>query len=160
MEVLRNTKDPGFVLGNALDLVGPLASKLDGRLDSLGTSTHGQTHVVAKDVANLLGPLGEDIVVESARAQGEAASLLGESLDELGVAVTLVDGTVGREEVEVLAALRVPDIDTLGAGKDNGKRMVVVSGELVLGSNGALGRGRVDSGLGAVGVGRHVGGGR
>ena len=35
--------------------------------------------------------------------------MLSESLDKLGVAVTLVDGTVRGEEVEIVLALRVPD---------------------------------------------------
>lgn len=35
--------------------------------------------------------------------------MLSESLDKLGVAVALVDGTVGGEEVEIVLALRVPD---------------------------------------------------
>lgn len=161
MEVVLDTKDPSLVLRNTLGLVRPLASDLDGSLDSFGASAHGEHHVVAKDVADLLSPLGEDIVVESSRAQGQAAGLLRQSLDELGVAVALVDGAVGGKEVEVLVALGVPDVDALGAGENDGQRVVVVGGILLLDGNGFLGGSRVESRLDAVGdvsVGGHCGG--
>ena len=122
MEVLGNTKDPGLLLGNTLDFVSPLASDLDGSLNSLSASAHGQNHVVAKDAADLLGPLWEDIVVESSGAKCQSTSLLGQGLDELGVAVALIDSAVSGEEVIVVVALRIPDIDTLGACKDYRKR--------------------------------------
>jgi hypothetical protein len=44
--------------------------------------------------------------------------LLSEGLDELGVAVALVDGTVGGEEVEVVLALRIPNAATTCSCKD------------------------------------------
>lgn len=145
MEVLRSSKDESLIGRDTLDLVSPLAGELDGRLDSLSTSVHGQNHVVAKHLVDLLSPLGEDIVVEGAGAEGQTAGLLGEGLDELGVAVALVDGAVGGQEVEVLATLGIPHVDALSAREDDGERVVVVSGELLLGGDGAVGRGRVES---------------
>lgn len=96
VEVFGNGKDESLALLNTLDLVCPFAGNLDGGLGGFGASVHRQHHVVSKDSAHLLRPLGEDIVVEGAGAQRETRSLLGESLDELGVAVPLVDGAVGR----------------------------------------------------------------
>lgn len=64
MEVLSSAKDQCLALFNTLDLVSPLTGNLDSSLSGLGTSVHGQHHVVAEDAADLLGPLGEDIVVE------------------------------------------------------------------------------------------------
>ena len=104
---------------DTLDLVRPLAGNLDGRLDRLGTSVHGQNHVVAEHLADLFGPAGEDIVVESARAEGQTASLVGQGLDELRVAVTLVDSAVGGEEVKVVLAFGVPDIYALSTREDD-----------------------------------------
>ena len=78
--------------------------------------------------------------------------------------MTLVDSAVGREEVDVVLALGVPDIDALGAGEDDGEGVLVVGGVLILGSNGALGgrgvvsRRRLVAAIGAgglVGVGSH-----
>ncbi|KAI6751061.1 hypothetical protein HG530_013975 [Fusarium avenaceum] len=128
-----------LLLGNALDLVCPLAGNLDGSLDGLCTSAHWQNHVVAKDAADLLSPLGKDIVVEGSGAESQPAGLLSKSLDELGVTMALIDSAVGGEEVVVVAALRVPDVDALGAGEDNGERVIVVSGVLLLNGNGLVG---------------------
>lgn len=164
MKVVGDTKDESAALRHALDLVSPLAGDLDGGLDGLGPRVHGQDHVVAKDLPDLGGPDGKDIVVEGARAECQTGGLLGQGLDQLRVAVALVDGAVGREEVEVVLALGVPDVDALGARKDDGEGVVVVGGVLVLGGDGALGRGGVVSVLGrgwlavggaVVGVGRH-----
>jgi hypothetical protein len=40
--------------------------------------------------------------------------LLSEGLDELGVAVALVDGRVGGEEVQIMLALGIPHTGTAG----------------------------------------------
>lgn len=150
VEVVSNAEDEGLAGLNPLDLVCPLTGNLDGGLGSLSTSVHGQRHVVAKDITDLLGPSGEDIVVESAGAEGQAAGLLNKDLDELGVAVALVDGTVGRQEVKVVAALGVPDVDALSLGEDNGNGVVVVGGVFVLRGNGLLGGSRVEAGGGGA----------
>ena len=42
-----------------------------------------------------------------------------------------------------MLALGVPDVDALSAREDDGQRVVVVGGELVLGGDGTLGRRRV-----------------
>ena len=126
MEVLSGSKDKSLTLSNLLDLIGPLTSNLDGSLDGLGTSVHGQDHVVAESAAHLGSPDGEDVIVESARAQGQPTSLLSEGLDQLGMTVALVDGAVGREEVEVVVALGIPDVHALGPRKHDGQWVVVV----------------------------------
>lgn len=72
VEVLGDGKDESLALLNTLDLVRPLTGHLDGGLGGLGTSVHGQNHVIAKDIANLFSPLGENVVVESTGAQSQA----------------------------------------------------------------------------------------
>ena len=81
MEVVLCREDKCLALRDTLDLVRPLPRNLDGRLHGLSAGVHGQDHVVAEGVANLLGPDGEDVVVESSRAEGQAAGLLGQGLD-------------------------------------------------------------------------------
>ena len=148
MEVVLGAEDQSLALLDALDLVRPLPGNLDGRLDCLGASVHRQHHIIPKHLLHLLGPLGKDIVVERARAEGQSARLLGERLDELRVAMPLVDGAVGGEEVEVVTVLRIPDADTLGAGEDDGQGVVVVGGELGLGCDSGGGGGGVEAGIG------------
>ena len=139
MEIVVCAKDQRLALGHLLDLISPLAGDLDGRLDRLGARVHGEDHVEAEGVADLLGPDGEDVIVEGARTEGDAASLLGKGLDQLWVTVALVDGTVGREEIEVVLALGIPHVYTLGPSEDDGQRVVVVGCVLVLGRDGGFG---------------------
>lgn len=82
--------------------------------------------------------------MECARRQGQTAGLLSQGLDQLWMAVALVDSTVSGEEVNVVLAFGIPDIDTLSAGEDDGKWVVVVGCELILGSDRGLGRGRME----------------
>lgn len=49
--------------------------------------------------------------------------------------MALVDGGVGGEEVEIVATFGIPDGGSLGAGKDDGEWVVVVSGIVVLGGD-------------------------
>jgi len=108
MEVLLHRKDQCLILRNALDFVTPLARNLNGRLHRLGARVHGKYHVEAEELGGIFGEAGEDIIVEGATAERQPRCLLGQGLDELGVAVALVDGTVGGEEVEVVLALGIP----------------------------------------------------
>lgn len=160
VEVILSTQDDSLVLGNALDLVTPLAGDLDASLDRLGTSVHGHNHVEAEVAGDELGKAREDIIVESAGAQSEAGSLVNQSLDQLGVAVALVDGGVGGEEVQILLSLGIPHGGTLSARKDNGQWVVVVSSIFIFSLNGLGGGGRVvgESAVGGA-VGGHGGGG-
>jgi hypothetical protein len=95
MEVLLHREDQRLVLRDALDLVTPLARNLDCRLDRFRACVHGQDHVEAEQLGGIFGEAREDIVVESSTAQGQPRRLLSQRLDELGVAVALVDGAVG-----------------------------------------------------------------
>nr|POE63625.1 hypothetical protein CFP56_04528 [Quercus suber] len=157
VEVLLQTKDPRLVRRDALDLVCPFPRNLDGRLDRFRASVHGQHHLEPCHGRDLLGKLGEDIVVEGSTAQGQAGGLLGQGLDQLGVAMALVDGRVGGEKVEVVLALGIPDRTRGRLGEDDGERVVVVRGEVGLGRHGGVGgRGMVGRGCGR---GRSEGGG-
>ena len=104
VEVLLCGEDPGLVLRNALDLVSPFACNLYSSLYSLSTSVHGQDHLETQHRGDLLSEAGEDIVVECARAERQSRGLGNESLDEFGVAVTLVHGAVCGEEIEVVVS--------------------------------------------------------
>lgn len=157
MEVVSHAEYMGLALWDPLDLVCPLSRDLDSCLNGLGTSVHGQHHIIAEEVADLCGPYGEHIIVKGSRAQREATSLLSQGFDQLRVTVALVDGAVGREEIEIVLALWIPDVDSLGAGKDNGNGVVIVGSILVLRRDGGFGRGGMEPGRSGGGV--TVGGG-
>ena len=65
--------------------------------------------------------------------------LLEQRLLDLRMTVTLVDGGVGREEIEVLSPLDVPDPDALAALQDHVERVVVVGAVIVLEADEPLG---------------------
>ena len=126
MEVVGAGDDLGPVLGHALFLIGPLARRLDGGLHGLGPRVHGQDHGVAGHLAKLLGQHGPLVVAEGPGGQGQLAGLLDEGPDDAGMAVALVDGRVGAQEVEVLAAFDVVHPDPLGLADDDVEGVVVV----------------------------------
>ena len=127
MKVVLHTEDDRLVLRNALDLVSPLAGDLDAGLDCLRAGVHGQYHVKAEELGDELGETREDIVVEGARAEGQARGLFTESGNQLGMAVALVDSRVGGQEVQILATLRIPDTGALSTSKDDRQGVIVVS---------------------------------
>lgn len=57
--------------------------------------------------------------------------------------VALVHSRVGGEEVQVVTAFGIPDRSTLGTGKDNGERMIVMGRILLFRLNSLHGRGCV-----------------
>ena len=96
VEILCSGENQRFVLWYALDPVCPFPSNFDCRLNGFCACVHGQNHVVAECVFDLLGPFGEDVVVECAGGEGESLRLFAECFYELGMTVPLVDGRVGR----------------------------------------------------------------
>ena len=149
MEVVLGTQDDRLVLRNTLHLVSPLPGDLDTGFDSLRTRVHGQNHIETEEFSDKLGEAWEDIVIEGTRAQSDPGRLFHESGHQFRVAVALVDRRVCGQEVQIVTTLGVPDRGALSPSEDDGERMIVVSGIIILGLNRLLGGGGV-VGTGAV----------
>lgn len=108
MEVLLHGENQCLVLWNTLYFVTPLSRNLHRRLHSLSSRVHGQDHVESEEFGGILGEAWEYIVVECAATEGQSRSLLGEGLDELGVAMALIHGAVRGEEVEIVLVFWIP----------------------------------------------------
>ncbi len=132
VEVVGAGDDLGPVLGHALLLVAPLAGRLDGRLHGLGPRVHRQDHLVAGQLAELLGQERPLVVAEGPRGQRQLLGLVRQGLDDPGMAVALVDGRIGAQEIQVLPALDVVHPDALGLGDDDVQGVVVVGPVQVL----------------------------
>lgn len=139
MEIVLSAQNDSLVLRNTLDLVPPLPSDLDARLDGFGAGVHGQDHVIAKELGDELGESGKHVIVEGTGAESQAGGLVAKSGHQLGVAMALVDGGVGGQKVEIVLAFRIPDGGSLGTREDDGERMVVVGSEVMFLLNGLVG---------------------
>ena len=128
VEVAAEDDDPGPVVGHALRLVAPLAGHLERGLHGLGARVHRQDHVHAAQRRELRGEGAQQVVVERAAGEREAAELpLGRG-DEARMAVAEVQRAVAREQVQVAAPVDVLDPGALAAGEHDRQRMVVVRG--------------------------------
>lgn len=63
--------------------------------------------LVAEELGDELGELGQLVVVKGTGREGDAADLVDEGLNNARVLVALVNGGVAREEVVVLLAIGV-----------------------------------------------------
>lgn len=64
--------------------------------------------------------------MESSRGEGEFGGLGSKGAEDVRMAMTLVDGGVGGEKVDVFTAVDIPKTGALTAFDDDGERMVVV----------------------------------
>ena len=103
-EVAGGDDDLGASFRHALDLVGPLARRLDRRLDGLGAGVHRQRLGHAGRFADGAQERTEAVGVEGAARHREALGLLGENAHEGRMAVAEADRGVRRHHVEVAAA--------------------------------------------------------
>ena len=138
MEVLCYAHNKSLILRDSFDFVAPFPGNFDSSLNSLRSRVHRQYHIKAKEVGDKFGKAREDIVVEGSRAQGQSRGLLCQRLHEFWVAVTLIDGAVGTQEVQILLTLGIPDGCSGGSGKNYRKWVVVVGGMRVLAVDGLL----------------------
>jgi hypothetical protein len=126
VEVAVEDHDDGLAVGDALDLVAPLAGGLDRGLDGLGAGVHRQHHVHAGQRGQLGAERPELVVLEGPADQRDPLQLALRGRDQPGVAVAEVDGRVGGQHVQVAPAAHVGDPGALGRGDHDRQRVVVV----------------------------------
>jgi hypothetical protein len=93
VEVSLASENKRFTRLDTLAHICPLAGDFEAGLDGLCASVHGEDHVVAEHGGEVAGEGGEDGVVKGTGTEGELASLLDQGGENLGVAVTLIDGS-------------------------------------------------------------------
>ena len=126
VEVVGADDDFGLAIGYALDLVAPLARRLDGGFDGFGAGVHGQRHVEAGQLVQVLQSSGSWSLRKAREVSVTLCACSTQRLQNLGMAVPLVDGRIGGEAVEITVSLDVINPDALGAFDDHIERMVVV----------------------------------
>ena len=126
VEVALAADNHHLVVGDALLHHAPATGQLQSRLVGLGAGVHRQHLVVAEVLGYILLPLAETIIIERARREGQLVGLVAHGLDNLGVAMALVDSAVGRQEVEILLAFHIPHENAFAFGEHNGQRVIIV----------------------------------
>lgn len=95
-EVTLSEKNLGLVVWDTLDGVSPSTSEFDSRLTGFASRIHQQNLLIAEGFGEELFGFTKIAVVESSGSESDLGSLFDESLEDLRMAVTLVDGGVGR----------------------------------------------------------------
>ncbi len=127
MEVAVEGDDHRFVGRDALDLIAPLAGRLDGGLDAFGAGIHREDHFHAGHRGEFGAERAELVVLERPADQRDPLELTLGGGDEARVPVTEVDRRVGGEQVKVTAAFDVGHPGAFGLGSiTTGKRVVVM----------------------------------
>jgi hypothetical protein len=111
--------------GNALHAVAPLPGRLDRGLHRLGARVHHERHLHARQLVELLVEHRELIVPEGAGGQREAPGLPDRRVENVGVTVSLADGRVAGQTVEIPAPIDVPHPAPLAALEHDVERLVV-----------------------------------
>ena len=126
MEVAVADDDLSLAIGHALDLVAPLARNLDRGLNRLRARVHGEGHVVAQQVAQLLAERPQLVVAERARGKRGLFGLFHHGVDNARVAVALADRGVGAQAIHVALALDVGHPNAFGVFDHHVQRMIDV----------------------------------
>src|SRR5262249_12452063 len=95
VEVPCADNDLCLTIRHALDLIAPFAYQLDGGLDCLRASVHGQNFFIASQVAEFPIKRPKLVIAEGPRGQRNAPRLFEHSLLNLRVSMSLVDGGIG-----------------------------------------------------------------
>ncbi len=135
VEVVGGDHDRRPALGDALDLVGPLARHLHRALHRLGAGVHGQHHLLPGQRRQPLREARQLVVVERPRGQRETVQLPVGRLHQHRMAVAEVQGGVTGQQVEVAAALHVLHPGALRPGHHHRQRMVVGREDGLLGAD-------------------------
>eukprot|EP00906_Rhabdomonas_costata_P033313 RCo046943 len=130
VKVVLRHHNAGLIFWHFLDIVPPSTSKLESGLTRFRSGVHRENLVVAQQLGDVLFELPQNVVVESTTGQGANVCLLLQSINNFGVAMTLVNSRVGTQKVVVLVALAVPNLAALGLGDHNWKGMIVVAAVL------------------------------
>jgi hypothetical protein len=132
VKVPREDEDLGLVLRDPLDRVTPFAGELDRGFDRFGPRVHREHLPVARQLGHLFVQKAQLVAAEGARRQRDAVRLLEHRLTDARVGVTLIDGGVRGEKVEVFGPLDVPDPAAGRLVNDDVQRMVVMGAVLIL----------------------------
>ncbi len=119
----------GLSVGNALDLVSPLAHRFQRRLDGFGAAVRRQR---ARKTGHFGQPLQKKrqlVVVEGARGHRQLLRLRDQRRDDAGMRMPVTDGRIRAHHVEKTPAVDVPQPSALAVRHHHRQRVVVACAE-------------------------------
>lgn len=131
VEVILEDDDFGLSIGDALAGVSPLSGEFYGGFNGFGTGVHGADLVESAELGDAFKEESDFGVVESAGDNGDVIELFFEGVDDAGVEVSVGDGGVGADAVNVLVAGLIPDPGVFAFYDVDGEGFVVVGAVLV-----------------------------
>ena len=129
MEVVLAGDDLGTAIGDAFDLVAPLARGLDRGLDGLGTAVRRQHAIQTGQLRESLEQQRQLVVEVSARCHAKLLRLLDQRADDLRMRVTEAHRRIRAHQIEIPATIDVEDVTALAARQHDGKRIVIARTE-------------------------------
>jgi hypothetical protein len=129
VEVARAYDHFGLVVGNALDLVSPLAHRFQRGLDRLGAAVRRQRARKSRHLGQPLEKQRQLVVVKSARGDRQLLRLCDQRRDDARMGVTVADGRIRAHHVEKAPAVYVPQPSALAVRHDHGQRVVIARAE-------------------------------
>ncbi len=104
-KLLAQTRISDWAGGDAAHGLAPLAGGFERGFDGFDAGVHGQGHAEAGELVEVAEEERELVVAEGAGGEGDLLCLGHHGGEDAGMAVALVDGGVGGEEVEVAMAV-------------------------------------------------------
>ncbi len=93
-----------------LHVISPATSQLASGLSALNSSVHRQNPLIAEELGDKLAIGTKNVVMECTRRESEQLALSPHGVEDLRVAVALVDRRICRQEIVVLLAIDIPNL--------------------------------------------------
>ena len=100
-----------------LDIIAPATGQLAGSFAALDAGVHRQNPLVSEELGDELTIWAQHIIVESTRRKGQYLGLRFHRLEDLWMAMALIDSRIGGEEIVIFLAINVPNLHSLTFGK-------------------------------------------
>ncbi len=132
MKIVRCTNDLSLVLGYSLDRIAPLPGRLHRGLNGFHSGIHRQRTFVTGDIMQEFIECRKLVVAKCPARQGDEFGLFDERFENGRVAMSLVDGRIGGQAIEIFLAVDVGHPDSLPLVYHHVERTVVMRAVLFL----------------------------
>ena len=116
---------------HALYLIATFAGGFKGAFDGFGAAVHGQNLMRAGQGADVFIEQRQLIVAERPRRQGQFRHLIGQRLENLWMAMALIDVGIGGQAIQIPGAIVILHPNAFAAGENNVERLINMGAQLI-----------------------------